>query len=1022
MKPIKLIMTAFGPYADTQTIDFRQLGDRCFFLIHGPTGSGKTTILDAICFALYGETSGNERKSEQMRSHHTKSNTITSVTFDFVLGDNVYRVLRNLKVERSKDKNEEILYKPNVGILWKRTGIEDEQNTGVEIASKWKKVTEEIKNLLGFESTQFRQVIMLPQDQFQKLLKADSKGRENLLKILFQTEQFERIENALKEEAKILEDNLKALRQNQEWILQREQVTTLAELLDKRITTSEALQVLQEKLIELRSIEREAAEHLEEAKNVHSKIEEYENAQEQLHDLESKQKVFTDKRVLLERARRAAELIELENSLLQQERDVNTAETRRESAQTDLENARQAQQIAADALAKELKRQGERDEARLEKERLQSLQGQVKELDEAQHKLKIAQTRASNAKSERDNTKDKLDSLQKQLMQLKQSLMQAERVALQFASAQQAEMNARQVHEKWEQLRTITEQWETAKEQDTTAKENLQQIEDRLARAHAQHDQLELAWHKGQAALLALQLAENAPCPVCGSTHHPQPASQTQKPPSEGELKEVRQDVHSLETDSKKARDEWTKYHDDVVGLEAERKPWVELLGDNANLTLTEIRAELQAAKDMSQKARQEVERIEILKQQITTLETQSSEIDADATKLESVYQDALNEQSAAKAIWDERQRNVPPDLNSLEKLEIATQKVNRIIEQLEQTFQKVHEADDQAKRQLASCEATLKQLSEQESTEKQRVKEQKSLFASRIKEAGFIDLNDYSSSKLNSNNIDNLDQEIRTYDGALQAAKERTERARKATSTLVKPDVVKLQGKHQQARDDVESAVKAEADLGSKLDGYDKSYRELELIQKEFAHKEGEYSIVGKIAEVANGKNPHNITFQRFVLSALLDDVLIDATQRMQTMSRGRYLLQRAQSPLDKRRSSGLDLVVSDTWTGESKRSVETLSGGESFYTSLALALGLAEIVQAYAGGIRLDAIFIDEGFGSLDSDTLDLAIRTLEDLKEDGRLVGIISHVDSLRERIPMRLEVTPGITGSIAKFKRG
>ena len=144
----------------------------------------------------------------------------------------------------------------------------------------------------------------------------------------------------------------------------------------------------------------------------------------------------------------------------------------------------------------------------------------------------------------------------------------------------------------------------------------------------------------------------------------------------------------------------------------------------------------------------------------------------------------------------------------------------------------------------------------------------------------------------------------------------------------------------------------------------------------KEFDRTEKQYTVIGRIADVANGRNTQNLTFQRFVLSALLDSVLNDATHRLRIMSRGRYILQRAQSPIDKRRSSGLDLVISDTWTGESIRPVETLSGGEGFYTSLALALGLTEVVQHYAGGMRLDTIFVDEGFGSLDADTLDLAI----------------------------------------------
>jgi DNA repair protein SbcC/Rad50 len=231
-----------------------------------------------------------------------------------------------------------------------------------------------------------------------------------------------------------------------------------------------------------------------------------------------------------------------------------------------------------------------------------------------------------------------------------------------------------------------------------------------------------------------------------------------------------------------------------------------------------------------------------------------------------------------------------------------------------------------------------------------------------------------------------------------------------------------KLESAFQAARRNVESALQSHESLRAQAVNYDNLTQQLAEVEDDWGKKEKQYSIIGKIAEIANGKNAFNITFHRFVLSALLDDVLSNATHRLKIMSRGRYILQRAETPLQKSRQSGLDMIISDTWTGESKRPVGTLSGGESFYASLSLALGLADVVQRYAGGIRLDTIFIDEGFGSLDADTLDLAMITLDGLKEDGRLVGIISHVESLRERIPLCLEVSRVSNGSIVKMKLG
>jgi len=192
----------------------------------------------------------------------------------------------------------------------------------------------------------------------------------------------------------------------------------------------------------------------------------------------------------------------------------------------------------------------------------------------------------------------------------------------------------------------------------------------------------------------------------------------------------------------------------------------------------------------------------------------------------------------------------------------------------------------------------------------------------------------------------------------------------------------------------------------------------QLERTAKEISLLESRYAVVGRISEVANGRNAQGITFQRFVLVALLDDVLAAASHRLQVMSKGRFELIRARERLDQRTAGGLDLMVFDAYTGTS-RPVNTLSGGESFIASLSLALGLSDVVQAYAGGIKLETIFVDEGFGSLDPESLDLAFRALIDLQKGGRLVGIISHVPELKERVDVRLEIAPSNRGSKVKF---
>ena len=258
MKPIKLSMTAFGPYAENQIVDFRELGDCSFFLIHGSTGAGKTTILDAICFALYGETSGDERTGEQMRSHHTKSKLLTEVTFDFALGTDLYRITRSPKQERLKERGDGVVTVREKATLWKRTGLEEDSLAGIVIAANWKEATRKVEELFGFESRQFRQVIMLPQDKFRQLLKANSSEREEIFKTLFQTALYERIELALKSTAKALEDEIRDRETNRRFILEQAQAASENELTSRQQEKQLLLDDISAHVTALREEERQA--------------------------------------------------------------------------------------------------------------------------------------------------------------------------------------------------------------------------------------------------------------------------------------------------------------------------------------------------------------------------------------------------------------------------------------------------------------------------------------------------------------------------------------------------------------------------------------------------------------------------------------------------------------------------------------------------------------------------------------------------------------------------------------------
>ena len=339
-------------------------------------------------------------------------------------------------------------------------------------------------------------------------------------------------------------------------------------------------------------------------------------------------------------------------------------------------------------------------------------------------------------------------------------------------------------------------------------------------------------------------------------------------------------------------------------------------------------------------------------------------------------------------------------------------------LQALTQALERARAQTEQTQRDLAVQEATLQGAQATVHSARQHAAEAQQTFTCRLYEAGFADAADFQAACLDAPTLAQLEDEIQRYAGDLQAARTRLQRAQEAAQGLTMPDLEGMEHHLHEVQTALEECSRERGGLAEQLDRATGWLADLQQTTREMAQQEARYAVVGRIAEVAEGQNAYRMTFQRFVLAALLDEVLIAASQRLQLMSRGRFDLQRAREHIDRRMAGGLDLVVYDAYTGTT-RPVNTLSGGESFLASLSLALGLSDVVQAYAGGVTLQTLFVDEGFGSLDPEALDLAFRALVDLQSGGRLVGIISHVPELKERIEARLEVTPGRGGSTVRF---
>lgn len=1017
MRPIKLTMTAFGPYAHVQTIDFRDLGDRTFFLIHGPTGSGKTTILDAICFALYGEPSGT-RTSDQLRSQHTKTSEPTEVIFEFDLNAQRYRLVRQPKQEILRERGGKPRSIQHKATLWKVLGEElNSENTRV-VASTPRDVKAKIEELFNFKREEFLQVIMLPQDQFRELLVADSNKREDIFKTLFQTHHFERIEQALKTSAKLLQDEIASLNEQRNMVLQHAVAQNATELEAREEQVIVRLAEIETLQSALREAEAQVSAQFIQGKESARRITETESAQRELRRLESEQPRFEADRQTFTLARKAAELMGTEKTRADYQREARTAAQKHDDAARAFQGAVEDQLKAAEALTNEEQREPERQNLQRQLDHLSTVRAKVVDLVEAQKAIWSAEELVNVAQQSLAKMKDSSQKLQVRHDAVQIEIREAAMVAGQIEGLRLNERGIQQTCDWRKRLANLQSRLMPAKAREATLAQQVSDLENNLERTREAARTLNATWVAAQAAILAKNLVDGAPCPVCGAVHHPSVATSNKSLPSEEDVKHSHNAIEQAESDLKILQVDWAQQHETVINLEAEIRPLLEQLGDQKEVELKFLETQATFAKDKRTTAEAILKRAESLDGELKKLKVDLAATDQASAEAELHLQAVRQEYAVAQTRVEEREREVPVELKGLDSLDRAqtdaTNKLRRLVEALTTARQN----RDSANQMLTAKTSSLAELAERAAATRDRALQYDREFQASIHAAGFLDEDAYHAAIRLPEQMRSLEMSIGQHDKDLHAAGERVKRAQEQSAGLLMPDLPGLERAWSKAKRDLEEIIREQENRRMEAANLKDWLKELRQIGNDLQEKDKRYAVVGRLADVANGKNPRNLTFQRFVLAAKLDDVLREASKRLQIMSDARYYLRMANGPIDHRRAAGLDLEVLDTWAGEA-RPVKTLSGGESFYTSLALALGLADVVQAYARGIRLDTIFIDEGFGSLDTDKLDRSIRTLEELKEGGRLVGIISHVDSLKERISARLEVSTGTNGSTARF---
>lgn len=1021
MRPLRLLTRAFGPYSGEQIVDFRQLHDRTLFLIHGPTGSGKTTILDAVCFALYGECSGDDREARRMRSDHADPQLITEVFLDFRLGDEDYRIYRRPEQQRPKKRGDGTTTARAEATLWRRTGLSADADEGSVVAAQWNSVTEEVERLLGFRSDQFRQVVMLPQGQFRRLLLADSRERQAILEVLFGTELYRRIEEGLKRAAKELENRIKETERQLAFILDQTESASREQLVEQRQVVSAGIDGFEESLSRLKVAEVEAQEGLSHGRQILERLNELNQARGALEDLEASLDDIAGKRQTLEQARRASAIEGEERALEQRNREAREAEKKLKEARQALNDTRSAKEKAEYDFNQEKGRQTQLEQFRQDLGRLEEMTQQVTELGESLRLLGIAQESLSlksqmvvAAREKLERSAESMETTLAALEQAKQVAAQRELLRIQLDAAEKALLHT-------QRLRGLAIDEAAAIAAIGKAAARLAKAERSLLAAQAEYRSLEAAWIEGQAAILAEQLSPGLPCPVCGSTDHPAPAHSDRALPGQEAVKDAEESVEKLKASCDLIAGEKAGLEKKLVEIQTSITLLEQGLGDVASTDPATIEQEVHSLKKELNGAEVAAQQSKVLSQEVELLKEARNQARINLEGLERDKADALEVQQRAKGEADARQRNIPEEFRDPPALNAAIKRTSEKIRFLDDAFRKAQEELSKADNRLAGSRAAVDATEDSALLGAQRAMTQRDVFAKSLHDAGFPDETVFKAARRTRGEIDQLEKEIQAFERNLKSARDRAARAALAAAGLERPDLKLLEEAATKAKSDLEKALREEAALAEHLKRIDGWLADHAQARDELTALEESYSHIGKIAAVATGQNKDGVNFHRFVLAAFFDDVLASASKRLHIMSNSRFHLQRGKDRSDRRTAGGLDLEVHDMYTGTA-RPVSTLSGGESFLASLSLALGLADVVQSYAGGIRLDTIFVDEGFGSLDPEALDLAFRALVDLQANGRLVGIISHVPDLKDRIETRLEVTKGRRGSCARFVVG
>lgn len=913
MRPIRLKISAFGPYAGITEIDMTRLGDKGLYLITGDTGAGKTTIFDAICFALYGSASGDIRENSMLRSKYADAETPTVVELEFANKGQIFHIKRNPEYMR----------------LAKRGNGETKQNSSAElimpdgtVITKEKAVTEKIREIIGVDRNQFSQIAMIAQGDFLKLLLAETKDRQKIFREIFKTGYYQILQDKLKEEAAALSKEFDRAKQSIEQYIAGIVCDSLSMYADSvhraqnvGMAIEEVLELLGGILTEDEAIDEKLKKQTAE---IESKLTDLNNNKIILKDYEELSKKYHNSIVSLEAAKET-----LKQAKISFEREKAKAPEYEEKTKKIAEIEAQYGDYDALSTAK-VKFQASRKA--LQKARVDV---ECNKKEEEKHKQLII-----DIKNELESKKD-LDVRKQMLITQKEKLEDEKDRVVGLLD----DINI--VKELQIQLKNAQERY-------------LKSANDAKAK-HEKYLVLNEAFLSEQAGVLASNLESGMPCPVCGSTEHPFKARLAQDAPTEETVKAAKEESDAAQS----------------------------IMTANSNKA-SALKAEFES---YDKSFRKKLE-IEYLTEPYENIEVYLNKVSV----------------NIMSAIDENRQRTLKIDGELIRKANLEKE-----IPKQEEALLSLQERILSNTKLISSEETNVKQYEEQIEVLENKLlfntkKDAENAAASLKKE---IDMGKKALTEAQTQ-YNNSEKQISSLTGAIDQMKEAIEKKPEG-------DLRQIEELLNEAKAIKKEILEGQNNVFARIEQNKKTKENIEKMSTEILEIEKKWTWVKALSNTANGNisGKDKVMLETYIQTTYFDRIISRANSRFMIMTNGQYDLIRSDSASNMRSQSGLELDVIDHYNG-TRRSVKTLSGGESFKASLALALGLSDEIQSSAGGIRLDSMFVDEGFGSLDGESLQQAINALTSLADGNRLVGIISHVSELKERIDNQIVVTKAKSG--------